>query len=217
MGNKPSTPPPPPPAPEPEPSPPQELAWYNPGGYSILFHKVKLEDYPWIKNTPMLTEYPGLALWELSMFRAVRYSCFVGFAVSPIAWYIQRKRLPFADRPLYKMHHVFFPSAGYSTFFGFAAGTVESMWTCYQEFGGPRPVWQQEKKLVKAAVIARMDKDNDRWCRTAGRLGFCGLTTTFFFWKSGGPFFRAAMGFGTGVTIASIASVTRLDRQVQLF
>jgi hypothetical protein len=218
MGNKPSNPAPPPvPVPAPTSSPPAPPAWYNPGAWSIVFHQVSLVDYPWIKNTPMLTEYPGLALWELSMFRAVRYCCYVGFAASPLVWFVQRKRLPFADRPLYKMHHVFFPSAGYSTIFAFAAGTVESVWSCYKQFGGPQPVWQQEKKLVKAAVLARMDKDNERWCRTAGRFGFCGVVTTFFFWKSGGPIFRSAMGFGTGVTVASVISITRLDRQVQLF
>jgi hypothetical protein len=192
-------------------------SWWSPQRWSIVFHKVSLEDYPWIRNTPMLTEYPGLALWELCMYRAVRYACSIGFAVSPFVWFLQRKRLPFADRPLFKLHHVFFPSAGYGTYAGFGLGTADVMWRCYNDFGGPTPSKEAERKLVKAAVLARMDKDNERWCNTAGRFAFCGMVTTYFFWKGGGPVFRAAMGFGTGVSLAGVVSISRIDKQIQLF
>lgn len=205
----------PPPLPPPQPSDPP--SWWSPQRWSIVFHKVSIDDYPWIRNTPMLTEYPGLALWELSMYRAVRYSCSIGFMLSPFVWFLRRKRLPFADRPLYKLHHVFFPSAGYATYAGVIWGTGEVMWRCYVDFGGAQPTREQERKLVKAAVIARMDKDNDRWCNTSGRFAVCGLVTTYFFWKGGGPLLRSAMGFGTGVTLAGLVSLSKLDKQLQLF
>lgn len=209
----------PPPPPTPPPLPPREKTAYDiygPGSWSILFHQVNLEAYPWLENTPFMNEYPGMALIELGMLRGIRYGTFAGFLLSPLAFFVMRKRLPFADRPLLKFHHVFFPSAGYGVYFGAPAGIVETCYRAHCQLGPSWPNAEQEKALVKASIIQRMNKDNERWCRTAGRLGFCGLTSTVFFWKDGSVWLRACMGLGIGVATAAVISSIRIDHQLEL-
>lgn len=213
--------PPPPPTdvPLPPPPPPKPETWwdvYGPPSWSVLFHEVSLNEYPWLARTPYMTTYPGMTLLELSMLRGVRYCALTGFALSPLVWLYRRKRLPFAERPLCKMHHYFFPSAGYSTASGIVGGIGECLYTARRDIGPAHPDKATEVKLVKTAVSARVNKENDRWCRSAGRFSSFGIVSTVLFWKSGSLPFRIAMGLGCGVCVGAVVSALRIDLQMDL-
>lgn len=205
--------------PAPPPIPPLEPNFwdmYGPCRVSSLFHRVNLLEYPEINSVPMLSDRPGLAILETHIAQGIRVCVPIGFLLSPFWWHFHKKTIPFADRPLAKFHHYFYPSAGYATPIGVVGGTCNALWTGYQEFGPPSPDKAAERKLVRRAVALRGNRENDRWNRTSARLSTYGMITMALFWKSGHMLFRMTMGFGTGVALAAAISVSKFDAQMDL-
>lgn len=231
MGGKQSTasatpPSPPPPATAPPPpatiyappKPPMNRLWddYGTHHWSILFHVVSADEYPQVKQVEHIGEMPGLALVENSMMQGIRVAVPIGFCLAPILWTIHRKRLPFADRELVKLHHYVIPSAGYATPIGAFGGLLSAVWEARTSIGPARPDKAAERKLVAAAVVTRTDATSNRWASTAARLSFYGIFFMVFGWKGGSAPFRMSMGTGLGVCLASVVSALKIDRQLEL-
>ncbi|CAC9465440.1 conserved hypothetical protein [Leishmania infantum JPCM5] len=309
---------------------------------------IELRDYPGYATCIRATEYPGLALCEYSAVTGMRYTVPLGYAASAVYFYLyHRPRLSFADRSLTKLHHYFYPSAGYSTPLGIIGGVLYGAAECVQgltpaaleataarekaaavmaaeqysqrhraakqrlkaeqSFASKALAWLRlcedpvqaelarmglgedsiawETLLVPQgylwtqlhsvvhdparyrgyeapvaigaavptstderlsqpsggastpcpspsgvlsfsrayftkpqvdAVVSRIgtlrtSPEDDRWMRSAGRCGAYGVFGMLLTWNSGGALFRAQMGLGLGVTIAGLASATRLD------
>ncbi|RNF20494.1 uncharacterized protein Tco025E_03756 [Trypanosoma conorhini] len=84
--------------------------------FSILFYQINPHDYPLFLQCERSTEQPGVILMESRAMQGIRCFVPVGYLFSILYFYgYHRPRLPFADRPLSKLHHYFYPSAGYST------------------------------------------------------------------------------------------------------
>ncbi|KAG5484021.1 hypothetical protein LSCM1_05873 [Leishmania martiniquensis] len=99
----------------------------------LLSLVVDLRDYPGYATCVRATEYPGLALCEYSATVGMRYTVPLGYAASVAYFYLyHRPRLSFADRSLAKLHHYFYPSAGYSTPLGIAGGVLYNALECLQ-------------------------------------------------------------------------------------
>ncbi|CAJ1019526.1 hypothetical protein Q4I32_001985 [Leishmania shawi] len=95
---------------------------------------VDLRDYPGYATCTRATEYPGLALCEYSAATGMRYTVPLGYAASVVYFYFyHRPRLSFADRSLTKLHHYFYPSAGYSAPLGIIGGVLYGAGECAQE------------------------------------------------------------------------------------
>lgn len=96
------------------------------GRPSILTLPVESRDYPLYQSmTPRSSDVPGYILLEQFILRGIRSAVPLGCACTTFYFYfIMRPRLPFADRPLQKLHHYFFPSAAYSTPIGVVGGGV---------------------------------------------------------------------------------------------
>ncbi|GET86909.1 hypothetical protein, conserved [Leishmania tarentolae] len=309
---------------------------------------IDLRDYPGYATCMRATDYPGLALCEYSAAAGMRYTVPLGYAASVLYFYLyHRPRLSFADRSLTKLHHYFYPSAGYSTPLGIIGGVLYGASECVQGLtpaaleataarekraavmaaaqysrrhraakerlkaeqsftsktlawlrlcedpvqvelarmglGEESIAWEtllvpqgylwtqlhsvvhdparyrgceatlatgtatspsaserlsepsgganaqcpspsggsfcsrahftkpQVDAIVSRIGTLRASPEDDRWMRSAGRCGVYGIFGMLLTWNSGGAFFRAQMGLGLGVTVASVVSATRLD------
>lgn len=76
-------------------------------------------------NKSRALDRPGLHLAENHALRGVRYAAGLGYMATLLYFYgYHRPRLPFAERPLAKLHHIFYPSAGYTTPVGLLTGLL---------------------------------------------------------------------------------------------
>ncbi|RNF07778.1 hypothetical protein TraAM80_03152 [Trypanosoma rangeli] len=83
---------------------------------SILFYHINPHDYPFFLQCERSTEQPGVILMESHAMQGIRCTVPVVYLLSILYFYgYHRPRLPFADHILSKLHHYFYPSAGYST------------------------------------------------------------------------------------------------------
>ncbi|ESS64808.1 hypothetical protein TcG_06562 [Trypanosoma cruzi] len=90
---------------------------------SIMFYRINPHDYPLFMQCERSSEQPGAILMESRVLQGIRYTVSLGYLLSILYFYgYHRPRLPFADRPLAKLHHYFYPSAGYSTPIGISVG-----------------------------------------------------------------------------------------------
>ncbi|KAG8348201.1 hypothetical protein ERJ75_001000600 [Trypanosoma vivax] len=98
---------------------------------SIMFYKLDPRDYPEYMRCQRSTEQPGTVLMESRAMQGIRYTVPIGYLLSILYFYCyHRPRLCFADRELAKLHHYFYPSAGYSTPIGIVAGVI---YACYYD------------------------------------------------------------------------------------
>ncbi|ESL07906.1 hypothetical protein TRSC58_04400 [Trypanosoma rangeli SC58] len=98
---------------------------------SILLYHINPHDYPVFLQCERSTEQPGAILMESRAMQGIRCTVPVGYLLSILYFYgYHRPRLPFADRPLSKLHHYFYPSAGYSTPVGILLGLA---YACYYD------------------------------------------------------------------------------------
>lgn len=122
--------------------------------FRLVRHHVHLEDYPSYADFPVAITHPGILLAEHYAFQGVRYAVNAGYAACFVYFYLfYRPRLPFADRPLARLHHMLFPTAAYTTPLGIAGGLAYGavqQSTAVQE-GAVAASLQQE---VKAADVS---------------------------------------------------------------
>lgn len=91
----------------------------------LLLLRVDMRDYPDYAACERASEYPGLALCEYSAATGMRWAVPLGYAASVLYYYlVHRPRLSFADRAHTRLHHFFYPSAGYSTPIGVLGGVA---------------------------------------------------------------------------------------------
>ncbi|KPA76513.1 hypothetical protein ABB37_07812 [Leptomonas pyrrhocoris] len=115
---------------------------------ALLTEKVDLRDYPDYAACTRANELIGATLCEYYAATGMRYTVPLCYAASIAYFYLyHRPRLSFADRPLSKLHHVFFPSAGYSTPLGMLGGIGVGLHQCAQDVSpaGLRATTQREK------------------------------------------------------------------------
>ncbi|KAL7704619.1 hypothetical protein N2W54_003991 [Lotmaria passim] len=115
---------------------------------AILGERVDLRDYPDYAACIRASEFIGATLCEYYAAAGVRYTVPLGYAASVAYFYLyHRPRLSFADRSLAKLHHYFFPSAGYSTPLGVVGGVGVGLYRCSQDLSpaGLQATTQKEK------------------------------------------------------------------------
>lgn len=117
----------------------------------IFSEPVNLQDYPDYAGIPRSSNIPGYILLEQYAVSGVRVSVGLGLLGSTAYFYLfHRPRLPFADRPLARLHHYFYPSAGYSTPIGIVGGTGYHMYQYHQSYSLPK-LMEQERREKAAA------------------------------------------------------------------
>ncbi|ORC86153.1 uncharacterized protein TM35_000301930 [Trypanosoma theileri] len=98
---------------------------------SIILYRINPDDYPQYMQCERSSEQPGTLLMESRAMQGVRRVVPVGYLFSLFYFYAYyRPRLPFADRSLARLHHYFYPSAGYSTPIGIISGLA---YACVQD------------------------------------------------------------------------------------
>ncbi|KEG06686.1 hypothetical protein DQ04_12751020 [Trypanosoma grayi] len=98
---------------------------------SIMFYQIDPRDYPLYMQCERITEQPGIIVMESRAMQGIRCTVPAGYLLSVLYFYAyHRPRLPFADRPLSRLHHYFYPSGAYSTPLGILLGVA---YTCYYD------------------------------------------------------------------------------------
>jgi hypothetical protein len=122
---------------------------------ALLTSRVDLRDYPDYAVCIRSNEWIGATLCEYYAATGVRYAVPLGYAASIAYFYLyHRPRLSFADRPLAKLHHCFFPSAGYSTPVGAIGGVGVGLYQCSQDISpaGLQAITEKEKSAAAMAA-----------------------------------------------------------------
>lgn len=101
---------------------------------AFLVQRVNLDDYPNFAACDRSNEYPALSLCEYYAATGMRYAVPAGYAIAVGYFYLfYRRRLSFADREIARLHHFFYPSAGYSTPVGLLGGISYGMYHLRQD------------------------------------------------------------------------------------
>lgn len=127
---------------------------------ALLRSTIDLRDYPDYAGCARANAYPGAALCEYYAASGIRVAAPLGYAASVLYFYLYlRPGLSFADRQLVKLHHYFFPSAGYSTPLGVVGGIGVGLYRCAQDLApaGLQATTKKEKAdaLMVAAQLAQ--------------------------------------------------------------
>ncbi|KPI88632.1 hypothetical protein ABL78_2236 [Leptomonas seymouri] len=128
---------------------------------ALLTERVDLRDYPDYAGCIRANEFLGATLCEYYAATGMRCTVPLGYAASILYFYLyHRPRLSFADRPLSKLHHFFFPSAGYSTPLGVVGGIGVGFYQCAQDLSPARlrAITQKEKHDAVMAASQYMQR-----------------------------------------------------------
>eukprot|EP00796_Vickermania_ingenoplastis_P004299 gene4299-3115_t len=150
----------------------------------LLLEQINLEDYPLYANTPRTSDVPGLVLLEQYAVQGVRMAVPVGGLLTTAYFYlVLRPRLPFADRPLARLHYYLCPSAAYATPIG-AVGGVMCGVSAYASRSSPDQLEQQLRQQQagahralelrhrrRDAVLSRAHAQQTWWDRMRVQLG----------------------------------------------
>ncbi|KAG5505254.1 hypothetical protein JIQ42_07461 [Leishmania sp. Namibia] len=137
--------------------------------FHLLSLVVDLRDYPGYATCARATEYPGLALCEYNAAAGMRYTVPLGYAASVAYFYLyHRPRLSFADRSLTKLHHYFYPSAGYSAPLGIVGGVLYGAVDCVQ--GLTPAALEAAAAREKTAAVMAAEQYNQRHREAKKRL-----------------------------------------------
>ncbi|KAH9600153.1 hypothetical protein LSM04_004863 [Trypanosoma melophagium] len=130
---------------------------------SILFYRINPHDYPQYMQCERSTDQPGTILMESRAMQGIRRVVPVGYLFSLLYFYAyHRPRLPFADRPLAKLHHYFYPSAGYSTPIGIAGGIAYAWGQDGYRDCSPENVRQRVERERARALMAWKQQEQQR-------------------------------------------------------
>ncbi|EAN79391.1 uncharacterized protein TEOVI_000777300 [Trypanosoma equiperdum] len=134
---------------------------------SILFYQIDPRDYPEYMECARSTEQPGTILMESRAMQGVRRVVPIGYLLSVLYFYgYRRPRLSFADRELSKLHHYFYPSAGYSTPIGILGGIAYACYYdgfcgCSEERAARAVLWERSKAMVAWRQHQRMQREKE--------------------------------------------------------
>lgn len=120
----------------------------------LLSENVNLKDYPDYAQCPRVSAVPGCVLMEQYAVQGIRLSVPAGCLAATAYFFLyHRPRLSFSDRSLARLHHYFYPSAGYTTPIGALGGVAYGVYRLH-ETSHPERLVDLHRKQIEAAKEA---------------------------------------------------------------
>nr|CCC95027.1 conserved hypothetical protein [Trypanosoma congolense IL3000] len=159
--------------------------------FCIMFYQINPSDYPEYMKCERVSEQPGTVLMESRAMQGIRRTVPIGYLLSVLYFYgYHRPRLSFADREISKLHHYFYPSAGYTTPLGIAGGIA---YACY--FDG---FCNCSRENVASAANKERSRALAAWKQHQDLWELQQASQCWYSWRRLLSFGRYRQGFGGG-------------------